>query len=57
MAKKLKYRCVECKSVKVQAKAWVDLNTHVIDFSLSESGDTEDYWCENCKSHTEVELK
>ena len=53
MAKKLKYRCTTCNSAKVQGKAWVNLNTHEIDFSRDE----EDYWCEDCKAHRNVELK
>jgi len=47
--------CSECGSKKVQAKAWVNLNNNKIDFSLSESGDKEDYWCEDCEDHTNVD--
>lgn len=55
--KKLKYRCDNCNSSKVQAKAWVTLNTFEVDFSLSESGDEEDYWCDKCQAHTTVSIK
>lgn len=46
--------CSECGSKKVQAKAWVNLNNNKIDFSLSEDGRTEDYWCEDCEEHTDI---
>lgn len=57
MAKKKSYVCIECNSKRVQAKAWVDLNTNAIDWSLSEAGDSEDYWCEDCKAHNKVVYK
>ena len=57
MAKKKFYVCTECNSKRVQAKAWVDLNTNAIDWSLSEAGDSEDYWCEDCKAHNKVVYK
>lgn len=51
----LEYRCVECGSTDVEAKAWVNLNDYTkIDFSLSEDGDSEDYWCNQCEEHTDV---
>lgn len=55
---KTHYVCVNCNSEEVQAKAWVSLNDNTdIDFSLSESGDEEDYWCNNCQSHTTCKIE
>jgi len=52
------YICKDCGSENVQGKAWVDLNDLTkIDFSLSESGDSEDFWCENCQDHTYTNLR
>ena len=47
--------CEKCGSDEVQAMAWVSLNDLTdIDFSLSEDGDDEHYWCNKCEDHNKA---
>jgi len=43
----VKWVCSNCDSDNIHAKAWVDINTREV-YSLADSKDTEDYWCEGC---------
>ena len=55
MAKKLKWRCTECKGKNVEIRAWVNPNDlKQIDFI--EDGGNDDNWCNDCDDHTELEI-
>lgn len=51
------YKCEKCNGINVESKAWVSLNnTEIIDWSLSENGDIEDFYCEDCEEHTKIKI-
>lgn len=56
MAKKMMWVCSDCGSTNVQTKRWVDLNTNEIKGEVSD-GESDDNWCDNCGSHSNVEYK
>jgi len=48
----MKFICPKCQKDKIEAKAWVQLNNNkIIDFSLSETGGSQEYWCPVCEIH------
>ncbi len=49
------YKCTVCDSTDVEQKAWVQLNCHMPKIDCLDSGDKEDYWCNNCDEHTYVQ--
>lgn len=53
--KKQMWVCTECGSIHVQQKAWIGLNDHFIDWYTT--GDSGDFWCEDCERHLGVELR
>lgn len=53
---KMEWVCTNCGSNEVQQKMWVYLNTNKPD-NNSEFSDSDDFWCEGCQEHHNVELK
>lgn len=48
--------CRDCKSKKLQQLVWIDPNTG--EYKGDVSPEKEDnFWCETCESHTQVERK
>lgn len=52
--KKFIWRCCVCNSSEVDEKVWVNMNDPYVQ-ELGELSDIEDYWCNNCSDHVEVE--
>jgi len=50
------FKCKKCNSTDVEEKAWVKLNTPISEATVAfmESGDREDYWCNDCQEHREM---
>ena len=49
----MKTVCKNCKSEDVEIRAWIHQKTGAIS---GETGDDEDTWCNNCESHSGIEL-
>lgn len=43
------YKCNKCHSGEVEYLTWIDLNTHE-----EMDGETGEYYCRACQSHTDV---
>ena len=49
-----KWKCPECGSTEIDAKAWVKLNkleNKTIKTEEVETIENEDYWCNGCQTH------
>lgn len=48
--------CKKCKGIEVQTKTWVEINTSIVhEMADSESKDSQDNWCPDCRENCEIE--